>query len=85
MRRAVPATAASKHRASPHGLGSVEGLPNDVSVSRVLGGFGDDVQMLPGETLAGVLDRYALVAARTDEIIATLPDLDACQSLPEAP
>ncbi|XRQ10895.1 DinB family protein [Actinomadura welshii] len=45
----------------------------------------DEFRMLPGETLAGVLDAYADVARRTDELVATLPDLDAVQPLPEAP
>jgi uncharacterized damage-inducible protein DinB len=44
------------------------------------GGF----QMLEGETLAGLLDRYEQVARRTDELVTTLPDLDAAQPLPEA-
>lgn len=42
-------------------------------------------RMLPGETLAGVLARYEEVARRTDEVVATLPDLDASSLLPEAP
>jgi uncharacterized damage-inducible protein DinB len=42
-------------------------------------------QMQPGETLASLLDHYAEVAKRTDEIVATLPDLDASHPLPEAP
>ena len=42
-------------------------------------------QMQPGETLAGVLERYEQVARRTDEVTATLPDLDAAWPLPEAP
>lgn len=42
-------------------------------------------RMLPGETLAGLLERFDEVAARTDELIRTLPDLDASQPLPEAP
>jgi Protein of unknown function (DUF664) len=42
-------------------------------------------EMLPGETLAGLLDRYADVARRTDELVATLPDLDADHPLPPAP
>ncbi|MGB2572128.1 DinB family protein [Micromonospora citrea] len=41
-------------------------------------------RMTDGETLAGLLDRYAEVAARTDELIATL-DLDAARPLPQAP
>jgi hypothetical protein len=44
-----------------------------------------EFQMLPGETLAGLLERYAQVAARTDELVATLPDLDADYPLPAAP
>jgi hypothetical protein len=42
-------------------------------------------RMLKGETLAGVLAGYDEVARHTDHLVATLPDLDAAQSLPEAP
>ncbi|GAA2791207.1 DinB family protein [Kitasatospora sp. CM 4170] len=42
-------------------------------------------RMLPGETLEGVLADYAAVAARTDELVAALPDLDATHPLPAAP
>lgn len=42
-------------------------------------------QMLPGETLAGILQRYEQVAARSEEIITTVPDLSAAHPLPEAP
>ncbi|GIJ80231.1 Protein of unknown function [Micromonospora phaseoli] len=42
-------------------------------------------QMLPGDTLAGVLARYDEVARRTDDVVRTLPDLNASQPLPEAP
>ena len=45
----------------------------------------DEFRMLPGETLAGVLAAYAETADRTDELVATLPDLDADHALPEAP
>ncbi|QKW07933.1 DinB family protein [Streptomyces sp. NA04227] len=45
----------------------------------------DEFRMLPGETLAGVLADYAEVARGTDELIASLPDLDASHPLPEAP
>ena len=42
-------------------------------------------RLLPDETLENVLSRYAEVAARTDELVRTLPDLDASHPLPEAP
>jgi uncharacterized damage-inducible protein DinB len=45
----------------------------------------NEFQMLPGETLAGVLKRYEEVAARSEEIIAALPDLSATHPLPDAP
>ncbi|MDP9849878.1 DinB family protein [Streptosporangium lutulentum] len=45
----------------------------------------DEFRLLPGETLAGVLADYAEVARRTDELVVTLPDLDATQPLPKAP
>jgi uncharacterized damage-inducible protein DinB len=42
-------------------------------------------QMTDGETLAGLLEQYDRVAAETDELVRTLPDLDAVQRLPDAP
>jgi uncharacterized damage-inducible protein DinB len=45
----------------------------------------NNFQMLPGETLAGVLKRYEQVAARTEQIIAAVPDLSATHPLPDAP
>jgi uncharacterized damage-inducible protein DinB len=45
----------------------------------------DEFRLLPGETLAGVLAGYAEVAARTDDLLRSLPDLDAAHPLPEAP
>ncbi|MDT0613762.1 DinB family protein [Streptomyces lancefieldiae] len=45
----------------------------------------DEFRMLPGETLAGVLAAYAEVARRTDDLVATLPDLGASWPLPKAP
>ncbi|MFD7137842.1 DinB family protein [Streptomyces sp. NPDC059894] len=45
----------------------------------------NEFRLLPGETLAGVLAEYARVAGRTDELVATLPDLDAAHPLPSAP
>ncbi|WP_369134721.1 DinB family protein [Modestobacter sp. I12A-02662] len=47
--------------------------------------WADAFRMTDGETLAGLLDRYREVAERTDELVRTLPDLDASQPLPEAP
>jgi hypothetical protein len=51
--------------------------------------WGPDVYMRhwhlqEGETLAGVLADYEAVAARTDELVATI-DLDSDHPLPEAP
>ena len=37
------------------------------------------------ETLVGILADYDEVAQRTDELVASLPSLDASQPLPEAP
>ena len=58
---------------------------------RAIGDFADNVekyqagwQLEPDETLAVLLERYAEVARRTDELIPTL-DLDAAQPLPVAP
>ena len=42
-------------------------------------------RMLSGDTLAGVLEHYDEIAARTDELVRALPDLGASQALPEAP
>ena len=39
----------------------------------------------PDETLDGLLAAYEAVARDTDELVATLPDLDAAHALPEAP
>jgi uncharacterized damage-inducible protein DinB len=41
--------------------------------------------LLPTETLDGVLGDYQQVASRTDELVGTLPDLNAAQPLPRAP
>jgi uncharacterized damage-inducible protein DinB len=45
----------------------------------------DQFRMLAGETLAGVLAEYAETARRTDELVASLPDLDDAHPLPKAP
>ena len=44
-----------------------------------------EFRMEPGETLAGLLAEYATIAAATDELVRTLPDLDASYPLPDAP
>ena len=46
--------------------------------------YADGFRMLEGETLAGLLEEYASVAAATDALVGTV-DLDASQPLPEAP
>jgi hypothetical protein len=47
--------------------------------------WADEFRLLPSETLADVLARYEETARRTDELVRTLPDLDASHPLPEAP
>ncbi len=47
--------------------------------------WAQEFRLLPEETLAGVLAHYEDVARRTDELVRTLPDLDASHPLPEAP
>ena len=42
-------------------------------------------ELQEGETVAGLLEAYDRVAARTAEVLRSLPDLDALQPLPEAP
>jgi uncharacterized damage-inducible protein DinB len=42
-------------------------------------------RMLDGETLTGLLDRYEKIAAATDTLVATHPDLDESHPLPQAP
>jgi uncharacterized damage-inducible protein DinB len=47
--------------------------------------WAEEFRMGPDETLEGILARYDEVAQRTDELVRTLPDLDAAHPLPEAP
>ena len=47
--------------------------------------YANGFRMLPGETLAGLLEEYERVAKETDELVRTLPDLDADHPLPPAP
>jgi uncharacterized damage-inducible protein DinB len=64
----------------PSALGGGSDM-TEQDVAAWLAGF----QLLPGETLAEVLGAYAEVAARTDELVSALPDLDTAHPLPEAP
>lgn len=65
----------------------------EVGPSAMAGGFDEaamaapaaSFRMLEGETRAGVLADYEEVAARTDELVATIPSLDVSQPLPDAP
>ncbi len=47
--------------------------------------WAEEFRMGPQETLEGLLGQYAEVAQRTDDLVRTLPDLDASHPLPEAP
>ncbi|MFC0038136.1 DinB family protein [Actinomadura rayongensis] len=47
--------------------------------------WADDFRLLDGETLAGELARYDEVAAETEKVFRSLPDLGASQPLPQAP
>ena len=47
--------------------------------------WSDGFRLLPEETLDGVLADYEAVARRTDELVASLPDLDLSHPLPKAP
>ena len=47
--------------------------------------WAEEFRMGPHETLESVLAHYEEVARRTDELVRTLPDLDASHPLPEAP
>src|ERR1700757_2389790 len=47
--------------------------------------WADQLKLLPGETLAGVLASYEKVAQRTDDLVASLPDLNLSHPLPNAP
>jgi uncharacterized damage-inducible protein DinB len=50
-----------------------------------MAGWASIFAMVEGDTLAGLLAEYERVAQQTDELVASLPDLDASHPLPEAP
>src|SRR5580658_3507205 len=60
---------------------SVKAFDSADARATFLSGF----RMTEDETLARLLERYDEVAARTDELVRTLPDLDAAHRLPDAP
>ncbi|MGY0500810.1 DinB family protein [Nocardia sp. FBN12] len=65
--------------------GPAEGPDFESMTEEQIARWGDIFKMLPGDTLAGVLAEYEQVAARTDELVRTLPDLNVSQPLPAAP
>ena len=63
------------------GPGSMAGATDPEQMAK----WAEEFRLGPDETLDGVLARYEEVARRTDELVRTLPDLDASHPLPEAP
>jgi uncharacterized damage-inducible protein DinB len=64
----------------PSAMGNfTEFTPEQLQAWAAMFKLGDD------ETLESLLAEYDKVAARTDELVASLPDLDAAHPLPEAP
>jgi len=57
----------------------------DYSDPKVQEEYANTFRMLPGETLEGLLAEYEKVAARTDDLVATVPDLNAGHTVPAAP
>jgi uncharacterized damage-inducible protein DinB len=68
----------------PAAMPSVEGDYADMD-PEVVEQWAAEFKLLPDETLADVLARYDEVAARTDALVESLPDLDASHPLPPAP
>jgi hypothetical protein len=66
--------------AGPSAMGDSAAMTDDD-----LARWAEQFRLLPGETLDGVLAGYARVAERTDELVRTLPDLNAAHPLPSAP
>jgi hypothetical protein len=63
----------------------IEGGPEAMSSAWSPEAWAREWRLEPGQTLASVLEDYAAVARHTDELVATLPDLDVSHPLPEAP
>ena len=66
-------------------LGAADWAEADATGTSAADAYADGFRVLPGETLAGLLAEYEVVAAATDERVATMPDLDLSHALPEAP
>jgi uncharacterized damage-inducible protein DinB len=67
-------------REGPSAMKDVTAMTEDDYTQRA-----DQFRLLSGETLAAVLAHYADVAHRTDELVASLPSLNAGHPLPKAP
>ena len=65
----------------PDSMPSIEGEPTPEMMEK----YQSEFRLLPDETLADVLAGYERVAARTDALVESLPDLDASHPLPPAP
>jgi uncharacterized damage-inducible protein DinB len=76
-----------KHVAGTEGgwVRFIEGGPEAMSGDWNPEAWARQWRLEPGETLTSVLEDYAAVARHTDELVTTLPDLDADHPLPEAP
>lgn len=77
----VAAVEARWRRFAVGGAEAMEGGPGE----RDPRDWEDEFRMLDSETLAGLLADYDQVAHETDELVASLPDLDASHPLPQAP
>ncbi len=77
----VAATERQWARFIVEGPSAMSGGQSEEAVAAWLDGF----RMMPGETLDGLLTEYEEAARQTDELLATLPDLEAAHPLPEAP
>jgi uncharacterized damage-inducible protein DinB len=64
---------------------SAMGPWDEESMARMAAERAAEFELGEGETLAGALAEYQRVAGRTDELVATLPDLDMSHPLPDAP
>jgi hypothetical protein len=63
------------------GAEAMSGGTDSEAIKAHLEGF----QMLPGETVSGLLERYGSAAAGTADVVNILPSLDVAHRLPEAP